>query len=135
MNCVCLLRIIKTIQLRCDIMESRLGQSRTARLLGYAIQGCRLIETVFVSWINGVAAEHTHDQDTLIAVRILLAIFLTEARALDTMDYVALQAFRRVWVTRCIKRLERSLVVGDLVFAGMDGCISPTWGSRICCIH
>jgi hypothetical protein len=135
MDCACLLLIIETIQSRCDIMEYRLGQSRTARLLVYAIQGCKLIETVFMSWINGVAEEHTHDQDTLAALRILLAIFVTEARALDTMDYVTLQAFRRTWVTRCIKRLERSLVVGDLVFAGMDGCIFQKWGSRVCCVN
>jgi hypothetical protein len=93
--------------------------------------GCRPIEGVLWSWAVGVAMESTDDPDTLVAVHILLALFVAEARALQTDVYGVIQVFWRRWADRCIRRLMKGMVMGDLVFRGSRECVSPKWGDRI----
>jgi hypothetical protein len=85
------------------------------------------------AWALSVAMESTNDPDTLVAVHILLALFAAEARALQTDVYGVIQVFWRRWADRCIRRLMRGMVMGDLVFRGSRECVSPKWGERIQC--
>jgi hypothetical protein len=117
MNNASLVFILKTVTARAVLLESNLGKPRAARVVCYAVRGCWPIEAVFRNWVDGVAMEHTRDPDTLRSVRILLAIFMAEMKALKTRDYGKLKSFFCSWVSRCIQILETNICIGgDLVF-------------------
>ena len=131
MDCPCLIHIIESLQTRCDALERGLGPVRAARLARHLAGGCRPIGDVMWAWALSVAMESTNDPDTLVTVHILLALFVAEARALQTDVYGVIQEFWRRWADRCIRRLMRGTVMGDLVFRGSSECVSPKWGERI----
>jgi hypothetical protein len=126
MDFACIVLIVESISARCDEMENNLGHPRCLRLLSHAARGCRPIEAVLLNWVDGVAREQTRNPETLQAVKILLAIFIEECRALQTLNWSTLRRFRYVWVRRCVQRLEmdwpygmlsrRGSLGGDLVF-------------------
>ena len=131
MDCPCLIRIIETLQARCEALSALLGQARAVRLARHLARGCRPIGDVMWAWALSIAMESTNDPDTLVAVHILLTLFAAEARALQTDVYGVIQEFWRRWADRCIRRLMRGMVMGDLVFRGSKECVSPKWGGRI----
>lgn len=113
--------ILESVTARCIQLEASLGKARAARLVGYAMRGFWPIEAVFRNWVDGVAMEHTRDPDTLRAVRILLALFIVEVKAIKTLDHGKFIAFSRLWVARCFQILEADICVdGDLVFFSPD---------------
>jgi hypothetical protein len=128
MNCPCLIAIIKTLQIRYDKMESRIGPPRVARLAKHMANGCWPIEEILRAWAISIAMEGTPDADTLVAVHILLALFVAEARTLQTDAYGVIQEFWHNWTDRCIARLMKGMELEELVFRGSSECTSPKWG-------
>jgi hypothetical protein len=109
-----LVTILESINVRFSGLEIQLGPARSARLLGFALRGCPIIDTVLRGWVDDVAREHTRDPDTLTAVRILLQLFLAEAARLPNKDLGSLQRFRHEWLRRRTQRLGVRMSV-DLV--------------------
>ena len=109
-----LVKILESINMRFSGLEIQLGPARSARLLGFALRGCPIIDTVLRGWVDDVAREHTRDPDTLTAVRILLQLFLAEAARLPSKDLDSLQRFRHAWLRQCTQRLGTRMSV-DLV--------------------
>ena len=124
-----LIFIIKTVVSRRESLEASLGPVRAARLTRHTARGCPRVEKILTGWVAGVAADITSDPDTLVAVNILLSLFVTEARALQTDSREVIMEFCRNWTGRCIRRLMQGMGLKDLLVQGTRP--GPKWGSRL----
>ena len=114
-HCACLASILGAVQARCLGLEARLGVDRSARLVGWMGEAA-VVGEILRTWVLGVAMEYTKDPDVLCAVRILLDLFVAEARESGVGEYSGVRVFFMGWIQRCVLRLGTGMVVGELVW-------------------